>query len=266
MSAPDPAGFTWSRAGRHAGIVFALILAAGAAVSMAGVVESPYRFGVGLGRFSAFAMMVTVGISWLAQTGRRAWALALGLGTVAALSALALWLAGQLGPTISAQDRAALEVVEDGGVRRLVHPRRRFSIVHPGDGFQPCPEVATALTGGQGARDMHAWAYRDARTGETVALLLVGGLRSRTDVTAFIRGLTESAMGGDAIVGKRELTWDDDHREIRIDLAHIRGGHVNIRGLGVPSSDSGRSDLVVVLAMLQGPSDTERLLASLTVQ
>lgn len=67
---PRPA-FRWGRGVQHALLALGLVVLAFAAIHATVPVADPRRFGEGVGRFSFFVGLATLGVSALAQTGRR---------------------------------------------------------------------------------------------------------------------------------------------------------------------------------------------------
>lgn len=63
--------FSWKQGLLHALIPLAFVMLVGGLLSGLGQVADPFRFGQGLGRASFFLMLVALGLSYLAQTGRR---------------------------------------------------------------------------------------------------------------------------------------------------------------------------------------------------
>lgn len=98
--------FSWKQGLVHALVPLAYVIVVGGLLSGLGVVPRPYELGRALGRASVFLTLVALGVSYLAQTGRRRLAIGLGVamavvvvgGTVAALVVmLALARAGATG-------------------------------------------------------------------------------------------------------------------------------------------------------------------------
>ncbi len=85
--------FSWKQGLVHALVPLAYVMVVGGLLSGLNVVARPYELGRALGRASVFLMLAALGVSYLAQTGRRGPAIGLGValavvvvgGTVAAL-------------------------------------------------------------------------------------------------------------------------------------------------------------------------------------
>lgn len=76
----------------HALIPLAFVMLVGGLLSGLGHVADPFRFGQALGRSAAGTMLAALGISYLAQTGRRR--LARGLAVVLTLALVGATIAG----------------------------------------------------------------------------------------------------------------------------------------------------------------------------
>lgn len=98
--------FSWKQGLVHALVPLAYVMLVGGVLSGLDVVARPYELGRALGRASVLLMLVALGVSYLAQTGRRRLAIGLAAalavvvvgGTVAALVVtLAMHRAGATG-------------------------------------------------------------------------------------------------------------------------------------------------------------------------
>jgi len=93
---PPRPPFRWGPGALHALFALGLVILLFAVINAAVPVADPRRFGEGVGRFSLFIGLGTLGVSWLAQTGRRLAALLVGallLAVVLAVVGMVLGLA-----------------------------------------------------------------------------------------------------------------------------------------------------------------------------
>ena len=63
--------FRWKIAVAHAALALVLVVIVVGALALNYDVADPNRFGEGVGRLSVFAVVSTLGVSWLSQTGRK---------------------------------------------------------------------------------------------------------------------------------------------------------------------------------------------------
>jgi hypothetical protein len=249
-------GVSWKRALLHGLIPVAVAIGGGLIVVATADVADPERFGEGLGQFSVFAYLAGVGISWLAQSGRRrtAWiAGALLVAMVAALAIVAFAVGRRASEPLTAAERAPLQVIDDGGQRRLVHPTLGFSVRHPGPGYQERPALAAMMgLGSDPAAQVFAYAEDPPADALIVAIIKDAG-RTRDGLDEMIagleRGLAASAreqMPGAALqVDRREVIWTDAERVARV---QIRVGDLaTIRVDAHPVRPAGRAPFVVAL-------------------
>jgi hypothetical protein len=121
--------------------------------------------------------------SYLSQTGRKAASKGLAL-----LTAAGLYFGGgplvvaMTRPSFTAEERAALVAVDEGGGRRLRHPALGFSLLHPGAGF--VPSVSQAFRA-----DAHFYAFDNLALRER---LVVGVFKGKGESSASLRSLLES--------------------------------------------------------------------------
>jgi hypothetical protein len=80
--------FSWRRGLLHALVPFAVLIVSTVTIAAAADVADPRRFGEGVGRLSVFVFGGGFGVSYLAQTGRKQWALAAGVAGAALLVAV----------------------------------------------------------------------------------------------------------------------------------------------------------------------------------
>lgn len=202
--------FRWSRALLHVGIavvVFALIT--GALAAAFGVAD-PRRFGEGVGRFLVFMSLGTVGVSWLAQTGRKLAAIVTG----GLLTALVIGLASAI--AIVSLDRAdaparvpTADLARGGGTLR--HPTLGFSIPDPGPNLAERPELASAQL--PPTADSRAWVYGDEDSGEAVIIILAS--EAATDEKTFEEFFAGVVRGQTKAMADSALTADERERWVR---------------------------------------------------
>ena len=101
--------FRWKRGLLHALIPFGLAIAAGFAILVLTNPADPEQLGEGVGRFAAACFVVGLGISYLAQTGRKRAALGTSLALVAVIGGLVAFVTSSAHhdrPRATARDRA----------------------------------------------------------------------------------------------------------------------------------------------------------------
>jgi hypothetical protein len=234
---PPKPPFRWGRGILHALLALGLVVLAFAAVTVIVPVADPRRFGEGVGRFSFFVGLAVLGVSWLAQTGRRlaAWLVG-GLVSVlvVGLFVLVAVVAPKQGVESHARALPSEDLVRADGVLR--HPSLGFSFPDPGPSLQPQPELATQMTAADpGSR---AWVYADALGGELVIVVLAADTASSE--TAFTE-LFEGTMHGhlavaNADVRERSIQWSDRraHAYVVLDDAV----HQRIDAFGLPGGET----------------------------
>lgn len=267
---PPRPTWSWRRGLGHAALVLALVVAAGVIVVLVGGVKDPRRFGEGLGRFAIAAMLAALGISWLAQTGRKTAAWAAGLGAAAVIGAVAAAVVISLENAalrLSPGERADLALVNTDDQRWLEHPVLGFAVRHPGPSFEPAPAVSAALAGQDADEGMATWGFIDATTGEALAVMAVKGIDTREELNGFLRGFRESLGRAGATIEREDVVWSDERREVRLELGLAAGGaRVAIRGLGAPLGPDRAPFLVAVLATTDDPARATTLVESLRLR
>jgi hypothetical protein len=222
--------FRWNRALLHGLIPLVLVVVAGLAVLFVAHSVDPEKAGKGVGQFACFAYFAGIGISYLAQTGRKQVALWTSVGLVG-LVGLLLGLAISLAPkSLQASDREPLFEVQVAGKARLRHPTLGFSVLRPPPSYVSQPQLATML-GGFAGNDPSAVYYVYAETppnGAVVIGVMANTGSSRNDFQDAIhgihRGITTSAPMAQFL--REEITGDDDHLIAHVhvvtDQAHVR--------------------------------------------
>jgi hypothetical protein len=259
--------YSWKKALLHALIPLSIIIVGGAIAIAAGAVKAPRRFGEGLGQFSVFAMLLAVGVSYLAQTGRRRAAWGVGAGAVGLVGVIVVVLVAAGPPAaravLTAAERRPLEIREQGGERRLVHPTLGFSLLHPGPGFVESEQAAAVFQ--QSTRDpgAHAYAYARASDRSFVIVTIGKGLDSRAGMEGMVRGLTRPLLQAvKARVKENEITWSESRKEAVLSAELGPGVHFRFRAL-VGRLGAERVPTLVAIAASDEPARLQRLMSSL---
>jgi len=275
---PDPAAqrterppFSAKRAALHVGIALGVLILAGVIAVAAGVVKNPSRFGQGLGRFGAFLILGTLGISFLAQTGRRRAAWITAGATLATLAVLVAAVVGLSGRARSARiltpaEKADLVQVSTGGERRLRHPSLGFSVLDPGPGFHPSARVASILRAESALdRGTCSWAWRRNSDGAVFLVRIVKGLgATRSSFEGFLRGMRGSlTQAGRGEVTRWKLEWTDRLRQADLDVLARKAVHARHRAYAVRLGPERTPYIVVVGSIARDPAALEPALYSL---
>lgn len=232
---PKPA-FRWGRGLLHAAIALVIIIAAFGVLAVTLPVADPHRFGEGVGRFSFFMALGALGVSALAQTGRRvaAWLVG-GLLTVLVLglAVVLLAVAPERGAEAQARPLPTDDLVRADGVLR--HPSLGVSIPDPGAGLQLAPElVPTTMKSAPGHR---AWVYADPEAGEVVFVILGAGMAKDEPTFAdYFRGVASayaSPSSSDRAVVERErwLRWDERRAHLYVVSGDVVHMHIDVFAL-----------------------------------
>ncbi len=240
-STPPRPPFRVGRGLLHAFLTLVAILGIFGTLAVVLPVADPERFGEGVGRFAFFTCLGALGVSALAQTGRRIAAWVVGgllVMSVASVVVVLVVVAPELGEA-TARPLPPDELVRVDGALR--HPRLGFSLPDLGPSLQPEPGAAQQIAGSvPGSR---GWVYADKDAREVVIVLLTAD--TSTSERAFsdffegtVRGQVEamSAAGMTAEERERSFRWDDRraHRHIALgDALHQR-----IDAFGLPGGES----------------------------
>lgn len=168
-------------------------------------VADPKRMGKAVGSFSLVLALLTVGWSWLAQTGRRTAAMVVS-GLALALMIGVVSMIVVLGK--SAQDERAEQtaVVDQDLIRadgRLRHSTLGFSVPDPGPSFVPLPDTMSGKF--PAWLSAKAWIYSDASAGEVFTVLLVAGAGAHEkNFGDFFGGMAEGNASGEHTIDVRE--------------------------------------------------------------
>lgn len=230
------AGFAWKRGLKHIGAVLGVLLVAGAVVA-ATWAKDPEKFGEGMGRFMVFAGLVTYGVSYLWQTGRRRWAMAAAGGFVALVAGLTVAVVLNLPKELTATEKAPLRQTTRDGRDMLEHPALGFRIAHPGAGFEDIDAEARRAVeqAFPGRNDVTGWAWRNEASGDGLIVLLVkDDIGGREGFAGLVRGLSESmaeVTGGSARIAEEAIVWTDAERSAVFAAGVPAGGHLVARFL-----------------------------------
>jgi hypothetical protein len=250
---PPKPPFGWGRGVLHALLALGLVVLAFAVVTAVVPVADPRRFGEGVGRFSFFVGLAVLGVSWLAQTGRRlaAWVVGglLFLAVVAVFVVVAV-VAPKQGVESRARPLPTEDLVRADGALR--HPSLGFAIPDPGPSLTPQPDLARQLNASD--PEGRAWVYADPIAGEVVMVVLTGGTASNEGAFSdffegTVRGQTaamgEANMTGD--VRERSIQWSDrrahayvvlgDAIHQRIDVFGLPGGETMVLVSAAPTAE-----------------------------
>lgn len=229
--------FQWKRGVRHALVPVVVVIGGSAALAFGFGVADAEKLGEGIGRFAAVAFALGLGISYLAQTGRRNQAIVASVLFGAALAALAVVIvvgASHRTQPLPERDRVPLRATDVAGERRLVHPTLGFSILHPGGAFTESPQMAALMRAGNpDDPTVHYYAYADP---QPTAGLIIGIINdtgsSRAAFTEAVRGmrsgLDKQARGAGAVeIVDDQITWDAVPPHARLH-AVMAGAHVRL--------------------------------------
>jgi hypothetical protein len=247
-SSPPRPSFRWGRGLLHAVLALVAIMIVFGILAVVLPVADPKRFGEGVGRFSLFMGLGALGVSALAQTGRRAAAWVAGVVLAVAVAALVIVLVvitPQRGAESSTRPLPTDELVRADGVLR--HPSLGVSIPDPGPSLQPSPALARQMT--ETVPDSRAWVYGDTDAGDAVIVLLTAGTATNEQsFTAFVEGvasgqtsaMTKAGMTADA--REHSIEWGDRRAHLYV----VAGGavHMRIDAFGLPGAET----LVIVSA------------------
>jgi hypothetical protein len=263
--------FRWKRGLLHAAIPFALVIAAGLVALLATNPVDPDKAGEGIGRFAFFAFLAGLGVSYLAQTGRRKAALWTGLGLVAVIAAVTVSVIaasrGNAPKRLSAADRAPLVEIEAAGAHRLQHPTLGFSILRPPASYRDSPTMLAMM--GPAIRDPDSVYYAFAET-PPQAGLIVGVMSNLGESRAAFQhvidgirsGLADSARSQSETITyeRNEITGSDAHLEAHV---HALFGAIHIQVNAYSVHPQGRGTVIVsVTVIAPEPTTLADVLAS----
>jgi hypothetical protein len=253
--------FRWKRALLHGLIPFGVVMVVGLVLVLATDVPDPEKFGEGVGRFVVFAYLGGLGISYLAQTGRKRAALAASLAIVAAIGAIVAVAVSNVprGKPLRAIDREPLVEVDVAGKHRLRHPTFGFSILRPPASFTAHPELASQLAAVTGdARDSVHYAFTETSPSGGVLVTVMANVgTSRDDFDEVVRGVRKGLekSGASVKLDRDEITGDGDQLAAHI-AAVANGIHVRMEAHALPA----RSAIVMITVFdLDGTSLTDVL-------
>ena len=161
-------------------------------------------------------IVLSLGTSYLSQTGRKEIAKLVSVGAALALLGGVWWYGHRPGSTVFTDEERAAFVI---GEQRLVHPTLGFSVLNPGPGF--------VATGSQAFRsNAQFYVFTDRAAGEA---LTIGLFKGQGDSAHSLRELVYS-MAGQASA-----------------LAGGSGARVRVVQLDVPETDPPRGDLHAII-------------------
>jgi len=269
---PPPPGpvVSWQRVLGPAVAALGVIVAVGAAVVAADVVQDPQRFGEGLARLALVSMLIAGAVSYLAQLGRRRTAVAVAVGSVALLGLVTGLLVGTWDDApanpLTPAERSDLRIEVRDDRRWLAHPTLGFAVRHPGPSFEPAREVAVAMANADADDGMATWGFVDRHTGEALAVMAVKGIESRQDLEGFLKGFRDSLGSAGGRIDREEVAWGADRREVRLDMVIDGEARVSIRALGAPLGPDRAPFLVAILATTDDPARAAALVESLALR
>lgn len=210
-------------------------------VAVALPVADPKRFGEGVGRFAFFIALGALGVSALAQTGRRVGAWVVGgllCALVAGLLVVLVTHAPSGGPEQRPRPLPTDELVRADGALR--HPSLGFSIPDPGPGLLPQPALARQME--QTVPDSRSWVYADTDAGEIVIVMLTAGTStSEQTFTEFFEGAARGQMNAMAASGmptderERSIRWSERRAHLYVDGGAL---HQRIDAFGLLGGES----------------------------
>ncbi len=228
--------------------------------------KDPHRFGEGLGRLLVFAALVTAGLSYLWQHGKRRLAIAIAVGVVALITAITWTLLGTFGAgatvtPLTAAERAPLTLSRG----KLEHPTLHFTLEAPGVDFTLAgDEGARAIAAAMPGRDdVTGWLYRCPATGEAVLVMLFKSvLDSRQGLEGLVDGFRQSLLsaGGAApTLAGDGVVWTASERSASFTATLPNGPTVVCRFVAGPTYVAG------VMATLADTRRAEDLAGSLAL-
>jgi|GEM_PF-2122473 len=244
--APDNSAFSPKRAALHTGVAAVIAIVALAAIAALADVKDPRRMGEGAGMFVAFLAALVFGISWLAQTGRRraAWAVGVGFTVLVAL-AIIVTVANTPRRWVTEADRAPLVERADGETRRLVNPSLGFSLLAPGEGFVASTQVAKMF--GEDP-DRPTWGWLNQLDGAALVVTIEPGLgpdAAPSDVEELVSGMVEGIR---LEVGRRDVNWKGDRPTFALE-GTVMDRRVHVTGLGARLGAEGHEAIVIVMSI-----------------
>jgi len=229
------------------------VLVAGIALVVAFPVKNPEKVGEGTGQFAVFVMAVALGASYLAQTGRKAAAIAVSVVVVGLVVGMVVVvvMAVHSQPKLTASMRAPLVAMDEW----LEHPGLGFKIHAPGPGFKEAPMYADMMRASDPGDDIIYHAYADAEpTAVLVVAVMARDLDSRTELEQTISGV-EHGMRAEAA---RQMPGTEPHvvertvgdRDATLHLA-IGPAHFRMHMFSFP--DGKHPYAVMLLVMSRSP-------------
>ena len=246
--------FRWKRGLLHALIPFGLAVAGGLVLLLVVHPADPEKLGEGVGRFGAACFVAGLGISYLAQTGRKKAALTASLALVAGvgtLVALLLVTMSDAKPVPTARDRAPLLEVSLDGKPHLKHPTLGFTLLRPPAGYHESPAMAAAMGAQDPGTITHAYAEDPPRAGLVVSVLF-GVSDLRESVRDVKRGL-ESAMASQAGPDAKIVYARDD---IAAEAAHLHAVVNNAIHIHIDAYALHDRDAVAMIMAVAGDATT----------
>lgn len=264
--------FRWKRGVLHGAIAFGLVIVGGLALFLTTHPVNAEKAGEGVGRFSVFAFLAGIGISYLVQTGRKKAALGVVVALVAGIAGIvALVVATPHARPLRAADRAPLVDTNVGGQARLRHPTFGFSIARPPSGYKPSPQMAAAMGAAGDDPGTAVYAYaEEPPTGALIVTMMAGAGGSREDFTRSIRGIRrglEESMGkqlGSAAkleIVQDDVTGDEAHLEAHLH-AVAQGVHIQVVAHALPAEAAHPEAIVSVMVVSPDPATLADVLTS----
>lgn len=239
--APPRPSFRWGRGLLHAGLALVVVLVIFGTMVAVLPVADPQRFGEGTGRFAFFIMLGALGVSALAQTGRRAAAWVVGgllVAIVIAVVVVVVTLAPDRGAA-EARPQLTDDLVRIDGVLR--HPALGISMPDPGASLRPMPELARELS--ESVPGSRAWVYVDETASAAVMVLVVADLAAdEGSFTRFFEGVASGQTEGIVATGmtlqerERSIHWNQRRAHLYLvagDMVHMRFDAFGLAGKGV---------------------------------
>jgi len=247
------AGYNWRRGLGPSLAVIAATIAYAAWIGRGHSSHQAVRFWGVVALVVAGELVLGLGTSYLAQTGRDGLSRLIGGGVSIALLGGAWWYGQRPQSTaFTAEERAALVAVDRNGERRLLHPALGFTILHPGPGFVPAGSQAFKA-------NAHFYTFTNQGEGELLAIGLFKGFGGSSDS---LRGLVQD-MGkqAEALAGPTrapvrvvELEVPDDdppHAEMHAIIGESR--HYRLSGYGWKRP--GQAPIAVLISVMSRDED-----------
>jgi len=262
--------FSWKLAAKHAAIPSLLLMALMLVVVVTDPSINSERLGNSVGRFVAMCVIpVSLGTSYLIQTGRRTAGIALAAGAILVTVTVAVAVTGKFSADrnpLTEQERAPL--VEDQGDLR--HPHLGFVWTNPGRlGFKVSSELAKSSAKRFGERadtKVYAWLKGSVSAPDSTVLLAlkITDMDDRASVGQFVEGLkSEIGHRGGTEFQEDKIIDHPGYTEARIRASIDGAVHFAVRVMNPVLGPERKRFLLFVVSMGSKPDDQKNLIDGL---